>query len=58
MRERNCRIFQEETSATTVLIQIEEEVRACICSRRKMKKSDNNRLLANDWRVSHCIFAS
>lgn len=38
---RNCRIFQKnETTAETLLLWIEEEVRACMCSWRKVKKSD------------------
>lgn len=36
-----CRIFQKnETTAETLLLWIEEEVRACMCSWRKVKKSD------------------
>ncbi|KAH7857607.1 hypothetical protein Vadar_014507 [Vaccinium darrowii] len=56
-RERNCRIFQQKVGpAATLLIQIEEQVRDCICSWRKVKRSDKNRLMAIAWRVSPRIF--
>ncbi|KAI8548107.1 hypothetical protein RHMOL_Rhmol07G0246700 [Rhododendron molle] len=58
-RERNARVFQGiSTSAGRLWSKIVDEVRACICSWRKINPNDENRLLVRSWNVHSSILAS
>lgn len=35
-----------------------DNVRACLCSWRKLKPTDDNRLLARNWNLSPRVFGS
>ncbi|KAE9457723.1 hypothetical protein C3L33_10378, partial [Rhododendron williamsianum] len=52
-RERNSCVFQHQIRTAEGLITlIEEEVRACLASWRRVERNDANILLAMEWRVS------
>lgn len=58
-RERNSRLFQGKTLPAPFLgSHIIAEVRACLCSWRGLKRTDENQLLVDVWGLSSRIIRS
>ncbi|KAI8572253.1 hypothetical protein RHMOL_Rhmol01G0183600 [Rhododendron molle] len=58
-RERNARVFKGiSTSAESLWSKIADEVKACMCSWRRIKPNDENRRLVRSWSVHSSILAS
>lgn len=55
-KERNCRILRHKISAANVvMVTVASDVRAYVSSWRKLRKSDENRLLCLDWNISYRV---